>query len=90
MEGPGASGLGLGSALWPGESCTSGRDRSTSALQRQMCVSIQTYVAKEQGAHKEGLMKRHTDRLHSTVLRNSIKALVGINIIYSTLKALQI
>lgn len=44
MEGPGASGLGLGSALWPGESCTSGRDRSASKEQRQAgATSIQTH-----------------------------------------------
>lgn len=30
MEGPGASGLGLGSALWPGERWTSGDGRSKS------------------------------------------------------------
>lgn len=39
MEGPGASGLGLGSALWPGERWTSGGDRSKSTQKKNTHMS---------------------------------------------------
>lgn len=68
MEGPGASGLGLGSALWPGDSWTSGRDRSISGgwgVQGYSKVNPDMYYNKTKGRYREkknkGKVGPHTD-----------------------------
>lgn len=70
MEGPRASGLGLGSALWPGESCTSGRDRSTSTEQKQADQSQHQHV----WSHTDERQTRAVGKLHTFALHNAITA----------------
>lgn len=79
MEGPGASGLGLGSELWPGESCTSGRDRPASTEKKQVnknaCRPTYIHILK----NKHDLLESHRQTKHTLLYIMPLHR--GINII---------